>query len=129
MTVQECIDRVDAVKPNAFSADTKAIWIGEIEGRIANEIFLMAPCALRKFAFSDAELDGDKGLLVDPPYDNIYTAYLAAKVDGKNGEFNKMSTMAQAFNRLWNEFSAYIANTYDPAAGYYMDPARCREEE
>ena len=119
MTVSECIAYVDEVKPNAFSPDMKAIWIGQLEGRIAAEIFLMAPAELKKFHFTTEDEDGNKTLLVDPPYDDIYTAYLTAKVDSKNGEFNKLSTAAQAFNRLWDEFSAYIANTYDPAAGYY----------
>ena len=118
MTVEECIAYVDEVKPNAFSEDTKVRWIGQLEGRIAAEIFLMAPAELEMFRFTSAEEDEDKELLVDPPYDDIYTAYLTAKVDSKNGEFNKLATAAQAFNRIWDEFSAYIANLYDPAGGY-----------
>ena len=134
MTVRECIEYVDAVKPNAFPASAKIAWVGQIEGRIANEIFLMAPAELRQFAFRSAMEDGDKELLLDPPYDDIYTAYLTAKVDSKNGEFNRMSTAAQAFNRLWKEFAAFIANQYDPAAGYwhtwFPKPRReAREEE
>lgn len=118
MTVSECIQFVDEVKPNAFPADAKIAWLGQIEGKIASEIFLMAPAELKRFHFRSTLEDGDKELLVDPPYDDIYSAYLTAKVDSKNGEFNRLSTAAQAFNRLWDEFSAYIANLYDPAAGY-----------
>lgn len=119
MTVEECITLVDAVKPNAFPDDAKVAWLGQIEGRIASEIFLMAPAELRRFRFRTIEEDRFKELLVDPPYDDIYIAYLTAKVDSKNGEFNKLSTAAQSFNRIWNEFSAYIANMYEPAQGYY----------
>ena len=118
MTVSECIQFVDEVKPNAFPADAKIAWLGQIEGKIASEIFLMAPAELKRFHFRSTLEDGDKELLVDPPYDDIYSADLTAKVDSKNGEFNRLSTAAQAFNRLWAEFSAYIANLYDPAAGY-----------
>ncbi len=134
MTVSECIAYVDEVKPNAFSPDLKVLWIGQLEGKIAAEIFLMAPAELGKFHFTSEEEDGDKTLLVDPPWDDLYTAFLTAKVDSKNGEFNKLSTAAQAFNRLWDEFSAYIGNLYDPAAGYYAeigsgDRETTREEE
>ena len=129
MTVNECIAHVDEVKPNAFQDDTKVRWIGQLEGRIAAEIFLMAPAELRKFHFTSMDEDGGKELLADPPYDDIYTAYLTAKVDSKNGEYNKLSTAAQAFNRLWDEFSAYIANTYDPAGGYPETAIRIEEEE
>ncbi len=122
MTVYECVSSVDTVKPNAFPMNTKIRWLGQLEGRIAAEIFLMAPAELKQFRFTSAAKDGSKELLIDAPYDDIYSAYLTAKVDSKNGEFNKLSTAAQAFNRLWDEFSAYIGNLYDPAGGY-------REEE
>jgi len=122
MTVSECIQFVDSVKPNAFPAEAKIAWVSQIEGKIASEIFLMAPAELRQFRYQTALEDGDKELLVDPPYDDIYIAYLTAKVDSKNGEFNRLSTAAQAFNRLWDEFSAYIGNLYDPASGYYGEP-------
>lgn len=128
MTVKECIEFVDAVKPNAFPAEAKIVWVSQVEGRIASEIFLMAPAELHQFRFRTALEDGDKELLVDPPYDDIYIAYLTAKVDSKNGEFNRLSTAAQTFNRLWDELSAYIANMYDPAAGYYRKPGIDRKE-
>ncbi len=128
MTVKECIQYVDEIKPNAFPAERKIEWVSQIEGRIASEIFLMAPAELKQFVYRTAMDDGDKELLVDPPHDDIYTAYLTAKVDAKNGEFNRLSTAAQAFNRLWIEFSAYIGNLYDPAAGYYDEPYVVRSE-
>ena len=127
MTARECIEFVDGVKPNAFSPNTKLVWLGQLEGKIASEIFLMAPAELKQFSYR-ASADQYKELLVDPPYDDIYVAYLTAKVDSKNGEFNRLSTAAQSFNRLWNEFSAYIANTYNPAAGYYGEPGSDRRE-
>lgn len=128
MTVSECIQFVDAVKPNAFPVEAKLAWVSQIEGKIASEIFLMAPAELHRFRFTTILADGDKELLVDPPYDDIYSAYLTAKVDSKNGEFNRLSTAAQAFNRLWDEFSAFIANLYDPAAGYVGEPGSGRQE-
>jgi len=116
MTVRDCIGFVDDVKPNAFPAYAKLKWLGEIEGKIASEIFLMAPAELIRFRYT-AEMQ-DYELLLDPPFDDIYIAYLTAKADSKNGEFNRLSTSAQAFNRKWNELSAYIANLYAPANGY-----------
>lgn len=119
MTVYECVKFVDEVKPNAFPMNAKIAWLGQLEGRIAAEIFLMAPSELKQFHYRTVTDDGSKELLVDPPFDDIYSAYLTAKVDSKNGEYNKLSTAAQAFNRLWDEFSAWIGNSYSPAEGYY----------
>ena len=133
MTVKECVQYVDEVRPNAFPTEAKIAWVSQVEGRIAAEIFQMAPAELKQFIYRTAMDDGDKELLVDPPYDDIYTAYLTAKVDTKNGEFNRLSTAAQAFNRLWDEFAAFIANQYDPAAGYWWRwfalPERAKTEE
>jgi len=128
MTVNECIQFVDAVRTNAFPIEAKLAWLSQVEGRIASEIFLMAPAELPQFQYKTILEDGDKELLVDPPYDDIYGAYLTAKVDSKNGEFNRLSTAAQSYNRLWIEFSAYIANQYDPAAGYYGEIGSDRNE-
>lgn len=124
MTVSQCIKRVDAIKPNAFPENAKIKWVSEIEGKIAAEIFLMAPAELKQFRYTSKTKSRE--LLVDPPYDDIYIAFLTAKVDSKNGEYNKMSTAAQAFNRRWNEFAAYIGNLYNPAAGYYNNTERRR---
>ncbi|MBR2224385.1 MAG: hypothetical protein IKO00_03440 [Oscillospiraceae bacterium] len=128
MTVRESIQFVDAVKINDFPIDAKLAWLSQVEGRIASEIFLMAPAELPQFQFKTILEDGDKELLVDPPYDDIYGAYLTAKVDSKNGEFNRLSTAAQSFNRLWNEFAAHIAGRYNPAAGYYGEIGSDRRE-
>ena len=118
MTVKECIQYVDEIKPNAFPAERKIEWVSQIEGRIASEIFLMAPAEIRQFDYTP-EMQNYK-LLLDPPWDDIYIAYLIAKTDSKNGEFNRLSTAAQAFNRKWNELSAYVANLYTPGNGYYF---------
>ena len=104
MTVKECVEFVDGNKPNAFSTEAKIIWVSQIEGKIASEIFLMAPAELKQFVYRTALEDGDKELLVDPPYDDIYTAYLTAKVDAKNGEFNRLSTAAQALSSTKRDF-------------------------
>ena len=128
MTVQQCIEFVDEIRPNAFSVEAKMAWLSQVEGKIASEIFLMAPAELWQFQYKTALEDGDKELLVDPPYDDIYVAFLTAKVDSKNGEFNRLSTAAQSFNRLWNEFAAFIGNRYDPGAGYYGEIGSDRTE-
>ena len=117
MTVTECIQYVDEIKPNAFPEAAKLRWLSQLEGKIASEIFLMAPAELQQFRYGTEEKNHT--LLVDSPYDDLYIAFLTAKVDSKNGEFNKLSTAAQAYNRLWDELNAYIANLYNPAAGYY----------
>ena len=42
MTLKECFDYVDEIKPNAFSNATKTVWMNEVEGMVQTEIFLLA---------------------------------------------------------------------------------------
>lgn len=118
MTAKECIALVDEVKPNAFTDPVKLMWLSTIEARIASEIFLMGDEELEQFRYTEATKDHE--LLLSLPWDDIYIAYLTAKADSKNGEFNRLSTTAQAFNRKWNELAAHVGNVYQPANGYYF---------
>ena len=40
MTIKECLDYVDEIKPNAFSDETKTVWLNEAEGMVQTEILL-----------------------------------------------------------------------------------------
>ena len=38
MTIKECIDLVDNVKPNQYSIEDKVSWLSYIDGIIINEV-------------------------------------------------------------------------------------------
>jgi len=118
MTIREAIRRVDDVKPNAFPEEAKLKWLSDLDGRLALNVFLMATAELRCFQYSyPADLDIE--LLVLPPHDDIYTAYLAAKIDEANGEYEKYQNSMTAYNSLYGDFVRWFAALYEPAQGYY----------
>ena len=41
MNIQTLFDYVDEIKPNAFSDDTKLVWLNEVEGQVQTEVFLL----------------------------------------------------------------------------------------
>ena len=51
MTLKECIDRVDAVKPNQYGIEQKVAWLSYLDGIIKNDIidphdaFLIEHCS------------------------------------------------------------------------------------
>lgn len=117
MTIQDAIRRVDDIKPNSFTDETKLKWLSDLEGRLALDVFLLAGVELRYFQYAypggmDAEL------LVQPPHDDIYTAYLAAKIDEANGEYELYQNSMAAYNGLYGDFARWFARTYEPAQGY-----------
>lgn len=66
MKVKDAIAAADAVKPNAFSEETKFQWLRRLEGRLQAEVFLMAPAQIRELDLQ-YPADMDRELLVDPP--------------------------------------------------------------
>ena len=54
-------------------------------------------------------------LLVEFPHDKLYGAYLIAKVDFANGEYDKYANTMTMFNAFWGEFSRWFARVYCPA--------------
>lgn len=112
VTLSQVIQRVDEIKPNAFSNETKTTWLNECEGLVQTEVLLWAN---EEIVVYDYTADKDKELLVSPPHDKLYWAYLAAMIDFANGEYNKYQNTMQLFNSYFGEFMRWFANLYRPA--------------
>lgn len=112
MTLSEVITIVDGIKPNAFTEEDKTRWINEVEGNVQIDVFLLSPDDVKTYKWED---DKNCTLLVAPPHDKIYEAYLAAKIDYANGEYNKYQNTYQMYNAFFTEFAAWFAETYRPA--------------
>lgn len=115
MTVSQVIQIVDDIKPNAFTNETKTAWLNEVEGMVQTEVFLFAPVEVIQYDYTE---DKDTVLLVDPPHDKLYQAYLTARVDFANGEYNKYQNTMQMFNSFFGEFMRWYALNYRPADAY-----------
>lgn len=111
-TVTSVIRMVDEIKPNAFSDETKVKWLNEAEGLVQTEVFLFAPEEIIEYTW---EKDQNTELLVAPPHDKLYRAYLVAMIDFANGEYDKYANTMQMFNAVMDEFTAWFALNYRPA--------------
>lgn len=60
-------------------------------------------------------------LMVRPPHDKLYAAYLEAQIDFANGEYNKYQNSMQMFNGYFGEFCRWFSRNFRPAD---RDPAR-----
>ena len=114
MTLKQVMDYIDDIKPNAFSDATKTQWLSECEGYIQTEILLLAGSETIVY---DAEADRNTELLVRPPHDKVYGAYLGAMVDFANGEYQKYENAMQLYNAYLAEFARWFIARYCPADG------------
>lgn len=123
MKIREAIEHVDEVKPNAFDSKAKVLWLNALEGRIAADVFLLAPVEIRQLQYSLPE-DLETELLVTAPHDDIYTLWLQAKIDEANGEYDRYQNTMQIYNEHYGNFLRWFASLYDPAQGYISEEAR-----
>lgn len=116
MTIKECIDIVDNIKPNQYTIRDKVMWISFIEAIIINEV-------LKTHEGYDGRYDDFEGyseeklsapLIVPSPYDRLYTAYLKMKIDEENGETTRYNNSATLYNSYMLEFRKYYNKTHMP---------------
>ena len=99
MTVKEAIRKADELRPNAITEETKAGWLYDLEGELAEMMEVDPPENLWP--------EIDAVLLMPYPHDNMYYLYLMAMIDNANEETelyaNDMTVAQEAMNesRAW----------------------------
>lgn len=115
--IREVIERVDELKPNAFAEHQKVRWLALLEGKLAADVFLMNVGDISQFEYKHPECM-EMELLVSYPHDDIYDYWLMAQIDMANGEYDKYNNTMMMYNATLDAFTAWFAQTYDPAQGY-----------
>jgi len=105
MTVQDVIDYVDAMEPNAYSETQKARWIEECEGQVWTRAFLLQPI---KFPKEPPWVLMAEELALPAPHDKVYTRYLQAQIHYANGEYDRYAASMQMFNAAWSELIQWL---------------------
>lgn len=105
MTMNQVIEYVDGVKPNAYGEDDKYRWINTLEGLIAREVHGdNAP----SYNLPD---DADVPLMVPSPYDELYSLYVMAMIDFHNREYNEYNNTILMFQERLEQYKVwYIRN-------------------
>lgn len=123
LTVRAAIDRVDAIKPNAFTDAQKIQWLKELEGRIALDVLLVS----YETAQANLPTETTDELLLEGMYEDIYFYWLEAHIDEANGEYDKYQNSQAMFNTAYKNFVRWFAATYEPAQGYFRKGFGCNE--
>ena len=117
MTTNEVITYVDGVKPNVYTEEDKAGWIGRLDGMIAVEVHGVE----QPFPRSYPE-DGDTELLVPFPYDDMYGMYVSAMIDFHNREYTNYNNSVAIFTERLEQYKAwYIRNHAPEGAGNFRN--------
>lgn len=116
MTIKDCIDIVDSIKPNQYTIKDKVMWLSFLEGIIINEV-------LKTHEGYDGRYDNFEGysedrltipLIVPSPYDRLYTEYLKMMIDKENGEIARYNNSMVSYNTYMMEYRKYYNKTHMP---------------
>ena len=116
MTIKECIDLVDNVKPNQYGIEEKVAWLSFIDGIIINDVLKTHEGYHGEYDEFDGYSEDELGrkLIVGKPYDTLYTAYLKMKIDEENGETARYNNSATMFNSYMTQFRKHYNKTHMP---------------
>ena len=115
MTIIEAINRVDILKPNTYTPDTKIYWLSNLDGIIFEKIIKTHEGAeVSKFEGYTAETPMDTKLIVSAPYEDIYIKWLEAQIDYANGEYGKYNNSITMYNTAYSAFEKYYNRTHKP---------------
>ena len=117
MTIKECIDIADAVKPNQYSTEEKVRWLSQLDMRIFQNIICTHHRLPDEPEITFEQYSSDNlsyALLEIPPHDELYVAFLKMKIDEENGESTRYNNSASMFNTLYEEFEKKYNKTHMP---------------
>ena len=96
MTINQAIAAADAMRPNAYSAEDKRVWVNQVERQ------------LQEFAGTDYTFytvdDMDKELLLPEAWSDIYVLYICSLCDYWEQDVAKYNTSAALYNGRLTEY-------------------------
>lgn len=116
MTIKECIDLVDDVKPNQYSIENKVAWLSYLDGMIINDVIKTHEGYENEYEEFDGYSVDKLGmkLIVESPYDTLYVAYLKMKIDEENGESARYNNSATMFNSYYSVYKKHYNKLHMP---------------
>ena len=116
MTIRECIDRVDSIKPNQYSNEEKVRWLSFLDGTIINDVLKTHEGYEGQYDdFIEYSVDKqDTPLIVPAPYDIMYEAYIKMKIDEENGETARYNNSMSMFNSYMAEYKKWYNKHHMP---------------
>lgn len=100
MTLGECVQRVDALRPNACTEQEKARWVLELEGELERDFF--ARYELRQ---APEKAPGRaRALLASGPFEELYVFRVLARLELADQAWDNYNAYNALANQMVSEF-------------------------
>lgn len=115
MTAGELIARVDALRPNQYSAEEKLEWLRRIDGQILRELERTHGEAAPAEPGELAPYTEATELRVSFPYDEeLYSAWLFSQIDLHNGETARYNQSMSLLAAAWRQAADSVNRSLPP---------------
>lgn len=112
MTINEAIARVDDLRDNTMAPNIKIAWLQMVDQQVYHEIIKgrVGADAVTLPDYSDE--NGERVLLVPPPYDMLYVYRLEAEICYKNQEIDRQANALTRYNELMDAYAKQYAREH-----------------
>lgn len=115
MTLIEAINRLDALKFNAYSQSEKISWLSKLDMMVRTQILdnhegHPAP----SFSGYTEDTPLNTVLLVPAPFDEMYLRWMEAQIDYYNGENERYNNAIVLFNALFDSYANHYTRNHRP---------------
>ena len=112
MKINEAIAQVDRLRNNMVPNNIKIGWLSRTDSMIFHEIMAGREGVEGQTFKEYTEEDGEKELLVPPPYDELYLYKLEAQIYYEQREIKKYASSMALYNEAMNEYSKKYAREH-----------------
>lgn len=110
MTIETCMNLVNAMMPSGVDTAVKLRFLGEIEGKVRVELHGESPDGGWDF---DERTPGGTVLCVPHPYDQLYLLYVMAMIDYIGGDMARYENGAAMFNAVYQSYGKWLKRRGD----------------
>lgn len=114
MTLAKLLALVDDNKPNEYSDELKTLWLNEVEFRAHDEVWSRAKGNSGDYVPLNYLTDPERELLIPDQFADAYRAYLYAKIDYTNGEFERYNNDSALYDAAFNSYAAWYRRNHNP---------------
>ena len=118
MTIIEAINKIDSLKPNAYTPTDKIRWLSRLDGMVKEEIIDTHEDAenitFNGYDEDDENFSIETELLIPYPHDEVYTLWLEAQIDYANNEYGRYNNSISMFNSTYSAFERWYNRNHMP---------------
>lgn len=118
MQIRDAIQQVKNLKPNQYGDEVLVGWLSDLDGLIYQDVLCHYSDAPAPEPYTTENMDTE--LLVEKPHEELYVAYLSAKIDYQNGEYERYNNAMMAFNAGMEAYVNVYNRTHMPRQDAYI---------